>query len=191
MWSWAADHRYWGWWKFIWIQKIIWRNSQKQNARRAVKYRDATLGSEAPRTTNSVVQCLEEGNSVPSIQFPQHQHHSWDDGLTLTFSASASLAAWREEGCLVALMYHALYHTWVTWGLHVRTHHLTGETLCARQDLPLAGRSLCLCCGALTFPWVRGSSREGLWSYILRWSIYFVMHSFPFIFLLVKFKITL
>lgn len=97
-WSWAAEHGYWGWRKFIWMQKTVWRNPQKQNHPRAFKYRGAALGSEAPWTTNNVVQCLKECCSVSSILFPWHQHQSWDDGLTWSFLASARPGSLEGRG---------------------------------------------------------------------------------------------
>lgn len=97
-WSWAAEHGYWGWWKFIWMQKTVWRNPQKQNHPRAFKYRGAALGSEAPWTTNNVMQCLKECSSVSSILFPWHQHQSWDDGLTWSFLASVRPGSLEGRG---------------------------------------------------------------------------------------------
>lgn len=65
-------------------------------------------------------------------------------GSHWAFQQVPGQASWREEGSLVAQMYHVWYHTWVTWSLCLRTHHLIGETLYARQDLPLAGPCVCV-----------------------------------------------
>lgn len=83
---------------------------------------------------------------MSSTQFSQHQHQRWHDGLTLSISASArpgSLFGGPDVPCFVP---HLSDLELLSQDI------LIGETLYARRDLPLAGRSLCLCSGSLTFP---------------------------------------